>query len=114
MHAEKYDLVLLDINMPGITGLEGVPENPPVSSDVRIIMMTVRDTEKDKVEALDTGADDYVAKPFGMPEMLARIRAALRRAIRCTASPIATHLRLGDMEIDFRSAAGETPTSQLG
>jgi two-component system KDP operon response regulator KdpE len=75
---ERYDLVLLDINMPGAGGLE-VCRAVRASSDAAVIMLTVRDTERDKIEALDAGADDFVTKPFSTPELLARIRAALRR-----------------------------------
>jgi len=78
VRGEPPDLVLLDINMPGIGGLDACREIRE-GSDVPIIMLTVRSTEKDKVQALDAGADDYVVKPFGMEELLARIRAALRR-----------------------------------
>lgn len=73
------DLVLLDLNMPGIGGLEtcrAIRER----SDIPIIVLSVRNTESDKVQALDAGADDYVTKPFGIQELLARIRAAMRRA----------------------------------
>jgi two-component system, OmpR family, KDP operon response regulator KdpE len=72
------DLVLLDVNMPGMGGIEACREIRR-SSDAPIIMLTVRNAERDKVAALDAGADDYVVKPFGIEELLARIRAALRR-----------------------------------
>src|SRR6266404_4746016 len=72
------DLVLLDMNMPGMGGIETCREIRRVS-DAPIIMLTVRNTERDKVSALDAGADDYVVKPFSIEELLARIRAALRR-----------------------------------
>src|SRR6202030_118458 len=75
---EKPDLVLLDVNMPGMGGIETCREIRR-SSDAPIIMLTVRNAERDKVQALDAGADDYVVKPFGIEELLARIRAALRR-----------------------------------
>jgi two-component system, OmpR family, KDP operon response regulator KdpE len=101
LHSEKYDLVLLDINMPGITGIETCRQIRLVS-DVSIIMMTVRDLESDKVAALDVGADDYVTKPFSMPEMLARIRATLRRTVFSAASGV-SNLRIGEVEIDFRA-----------
>ena len=75
---EKPDLVLLDVNMPGVGGIEACREIRR-SSEAPIIMLTVRNAERDKVSALDAGADDYVVKPFGIEELLARIRAALRR-----------------------------------
>src|SRR5580765_6322251 len=74
----KPDLVLLDVNMPGMGGIEACREIRR-SSEAPIIMLTVRNAERDKVLALDAGADDYVVKPFGIEELLARIRAALRR-----------------------------------
>jgi two-component system, OmpR family, KDP operon response regulator KdpE len=79
MREARFDLVLLDMNMPGMNGLETcrMLRN---GSEVAIIMLTIRGTERDKVDALDAGADDYVTKPFGTQELLARIRAALRRA----------------------------------
>jgi two-component system KDP operon response regulator KdpE len=72
------DLVLLDIGLPGIDGIE-VVEGLRGWTKVPIVMLSVRDAEDDKVRALDAGADDYVTKPFGMNEVLARLRAALRR-----------------------------------
>jgi two-component system, OmpR family, KDP operon response regulator KdpE len=74
----RFDLILLDINMPGMSGLEACAEIRR-TSDVGIVMLTVRNSEADKISALDAGADDYVTKPFSMPELLARIRANLRR-----------------------------------
>lgn len=76
---EHVDLILLDVNMPGRSGLETCREIRG-SSDIPIIMLTVRNTERDKVQALDAGADDYVVKPFGSEELMARIRAGLRRS----------------------------------
>jgi two-component system KDP operon response regulator KdpE len=76
---ERFDLVLLDINMPGMGGMEAC-RILRAQSDIPIVILSIRNAEKDKVEALDAGADDYVTKPFSMPELLARIRAALRRA----------------------------------
>lgn len=72
------DVILLDVNMPGMSGLETCQEIRR-HSDVPILMLTVRNAEHDKVLALDAGADDYVVKPFGMQELLARLRASLRR-----------------------------------
>jgi two-component system KDP operon response regulator KdpE len=93
------DLILLDLNMPGIGGLEtcrAIRE----TSDLPIIVLSVRNTERDKVEALDAGADDYVTKPFGIQELLARIRAAIRRLP--AGSDTDTHLFVdGGLKIDF-------------
>jgi len=75
---ERPDLILLDVNMPGMSGLEACSKIR-LSYQGPIIMVTVRNTERDKVVALDAGADDYVVKPFAIGELLARIRAALRR-----------------------------------
>jgi two-component system KDP operon response regulator KdpE len=101
IRVEKPDLILLDLNMPRMGGLEACRAIRE-SSDVAIIVLTVRDDEKDKVQALDAGADDYVTKPFGMPELLARIRAALRRLpVPPDAQP--QLLELDDMTIDFAS-----------
>jgi len=78
LRKERPDLILLDVNMPGMGGIETCREIRR-DFDAPIIMLTVRDAERDKVAALDAGADDYVVKPFGIEELLARIRAALRR-----------------------------------
>ncbi len=75
---ERPDLILLDVNMPGMSGLEACSKIR-LSYEGPIIMVTVRNSEQDKVVALDAGADDYVVKPFAIGELLARIRAALRR-----------------------------------
>jgi two-component system KDP operon response regulator KdpE len=74
------DLVVLDLGLPGIDGLEVINGLRGWSS-VPIVVLSVREREADKVAALDAGADDYVTKPFGMDELLARLRAALRRAV---------------------------------
>ncbi len=93
------DLILLDLNMPGMGGLEAC-RSMRDGSEVPIIILTVRNTEKEKVEALDAGADDYVSKPFGMQELMARIRAALRRAPSSPQS--GPHgFSSDDLEIDF-------------
>lgn len=83
---ERPDLILLDVNMPGIGGVAAAREIREMS-DAPIIMLTVRNAERDKVAALDAGADDYVVKPFGIEELLARIRAALRRSAPGDAIP---------------------------
>jgi two-component system KDP operon response regulator KdpE len=78
LRSERPDLVLLDMNMPVMEGLETCRQMRS-DSNIPIIMLTVRNAEIDKVRALDAGADDYVVKPFGIQELLARVRAALRR-----------------------------------
>jgi two-component system KDP operon response regulator KdpE len=96
---EMPDLVLLDMNMPGMDGLETC-RLLRAGSEAPILILSVRNTERDKVAALDAGADDYVTKPFGLEELLARIRAAMRRA---PASPEGgPHSFTGDdLQIDF-------------
>jgi len=96
---ETPDLVLLDLNMPGIGGLETCRVIRS-GSDVPIIILSVRNAERDKVEALDAGADDYVTKPFGIQELLARIRAAMRRAPGSLEQGPRT-IKTEDLEIDF-------------
>jgi two-component system KDP operon response regulator KdpE len=78
VRAKKFDLILLDVNLPGMSGLETC-RAMRARSNVSILMLTVRDRTGDKIEALDAGADGYVTKPFDVNELLARIRAALRR-----------------------------------
>jgi two-component system KDP operon response regulator KdpE len=99
--ADRFDLVLLDMNMPGMGGMAACREIR-ARWDIAIIVLTVRDTEQDKVQALDAGADDYVTKPFGMPELLARIRAALRR-LPPHAEGGLDSVRLGDAEINLKT-----------
>jgi two-component system KDP operon response regulator KdpE len=96
---ERFDMVILDRNMPGIGGLETC-RTIRDTSDMGIIMLTVRKAEQERIEALDAGADDYVTKPFSMPELSARIRANLRRV------PSASHagaqaIRFGTVSVDL-------------
>jgi two-component system KDP operon response regulator KdpE len=94
----RPDLILLDMNMPGMGGLSACREIRG-DSEVAIIMLTVRNSEEDKVAALDAGADDFVTKPFSTPELMARIRAALRRVPVPPSSPL--RVRVGELVIDF-------------
>ena len=107
------DLILLDMNMPGMGGLAACREIR-AGTGVGIIMLTVRNTEADKVEALDAGADDFVNKPFSTPELLARIRAALRR-VPASAQSSPARVRVGNLVIDFagRTAFNGVRTSHL-
>jgi two-component system KDP operon response regulator KdpE len=104
LRSGHYDLVLLDMNMPGVDGLETCRAIRASRAwpEPAVIMLTVRSGERDKVEALDAGADDYVIKPYSTPELLARIRAALRR------TPLARELgqrrvAFDNIEIDFEA-----------
>ena len=93
------DVVLLDLGLPGIDGVE-VVRRLRSWSQVPVIVLSVRDRQSDKVAALDAGADDYLTKPFGMDELLARIRVAMRRATSTDASPRAV-VAAGDVEVDL-------------
>jgi two-component system KDP operon response regulator KdpE len=105
----KPDLILLDLNMPGMGGLETCREIRAFSS-APIIMLTVRNAERDKVLALDAGADDYVVKPFGIEELLARVRASLRRySTGETLPPFASK----DFTIDFESRRVEARGEEI-
>jgi len=96
IHKEMPDLVILDLVMPEVSGLE-VCQRIREFSSVPIIVLSARGSEKDKVAALDMGADDYVTKPFGMDELLARMRAVLRRSPASEAE--ADLLKVGDLSI---------------
>lgn len=91
-----YDIVLLDVMLPGIDGFE-VCRRLRSQSDVPIVMLTARGDDADRVVGLDTGADDYVQKPFSPRELLARMRAILRRS---KALPTQDRVEVGDLEID--------------
>jgi two-component system KDP operon response regulator KdpE len=93
------DLMLLDLGLPGMSGLE-VCQRVREQSDLPIIVISVKNKERDKVLALDLGADDYISKPFGINEVLARIRVALRHAERMMprTEPI---MAIGPLQIDF-------------
>lgn len=102
LRAGSYDLVLLDMNMPGLGGLETC-RLIRAGSETAIIMLTVSNSEKNKVDALDAGADDYITKPFSMPELLARIRATLRRVPQQPGHAELKQLSQRGVEIDLAS-----------
>jgi two-component system, OmpR family, KDP operon response regulator KdpE len=94
-----YDAVLLDINMPGLGGMETLRRMRQLAPKLPILMLTVRDREEDKVEALELGADDYVTKPFSTRELVARIRAAVRR-VRTPDRPEDAPIEIGEIRLD--------------
>jgi two-component system KDP operon response regulator KdpE len=96
---EPPNLVLLDMNLPGMSGLETC-QAIRAASDIPVVILSVRNSEKDKVAALDAGADDYVTKPFGIEELLARLRAALRRSPGSPEGGPAVYTSR-DLEMDF-------------
>ncbi|HVY47505.1 MAG TPA: response regulator transcription factor [Minicystis sp.] len=99
--ALRPDLVLLDVMMPRMNGFEVCEEIRRVDADVPVLMLTAKGEEQDKVRGLRLGADDYVVKPFGVSELLARVDAALRRRRRAEAE--ATLVEFGDVRVDFRA-----------
>ncbi len=101
LREKTVDLILLDLNMPGMGGLEACRAIRN-GWDVPIIVLSVRDSDADKVQALDAGADDYVCKPFSFDELMARIRAALRRSGFAT-DTTPTRISVPGLEIDFAS-----------
>lgn len=94
-----YETVVLDINMPGIGGVETCRRIRQIFTRLPILMLTVRDSEDDKVEALDSGADDYVTKPFQIRELTARIRSAVRR-FRAPELPQELPITIADITLD--------------
>lgn len=95
--AFRPDLVILDLGLPDIEGFE-VLARLREWSQVPVLVLTVRDAEEDKVRALDGGADDYLTKPFSVPELLARIRVAERHRLPASESPL---FQTGDLEVDL-------------
>ena len=102
LRQERFDLILLDVNLPGLSGIETCGRIR-ADSEVGIIMLTVRNTEADKIAALDAGADDYVTKPFSMPELLARVRANLRRIPMATENDPVEPLEFDGISIHLAS-----------
>ena len=112
---EAFDLVLLDVMMPGVNGYDVCREIRKSNAAVPVVMLTAKGEEIDKVVGLELGADDYITKPFGVRELLARIAAVLRRSRRQEPPPepeaaLPDVLRFGDVEVDrkrFTAARGK-------
>ena len=108
--ARKHpDVVVLDLGLPGIDGVE-VIRGLRGWTNVPIIVLSVREAESDKVAALDAGADDYVTKPFGMDELLARLRAALRRGAPTAEEAV---VETDDFTVDLSSKRVQTPAGEV-
>jgi two-component system, OmpR family, KDP operon response regulator KdpE len=99
LHSAECETVLLDINMPGIGGIETCRRIRHSHPLLPILMLTVRDSEDDKVEALDAGADDYITKPFQIRELSARLRSSVRR-YRVPPAPSETPITIGAITLD--------------
>ena len=95
--AEPFDVALVDLMLPGVDGLHVVSKLRGSGHDTRVLVLTARDTVEDRVQGLDAGADDYLIKPFAFAEVLARIRALLRRGKKADAA----RLDLGDLHVDL-------------
>ncbi|MEW6060963.1 MAG: response regulator transcription factor [Bacteroidota bacterium] len=99
LNSQKFDLVILDLNLPGRDGIEILKTIRQKGVTTSVLILTARDSVESKVEGLETGADDYLVKPFAFPELLARIRVLLRRG----KPEQETHLILNDLEMDLLS-----------
>ena len=95
----QFHAVLMDVNMPGIGGIEACREIRKNAPRLQILMLTVRDREADKIAALDAGADDYITKPFSIPELAARLRSAVRRSAT-TLLDSRMPISIGEIEVD--------------
>ncbi len=96
----KPDIIILDVTMPGLNGFE-VTERLRTRSDIPIILLTAKGLEEDKVRGLETGADDYIVKPFGPKELMARVDAVLRRANARAPTEVEEVFSQGDLRVDF-------------
>ncbi|WP_309114931.1 response regulator transcription factor [Saccharothrix sp.] len=98
--AQRPDAMVLDVMMPRLDGLEVCRRLRSTGDDLPILVLTARDAVSDRVSGLDAGADDYLPKPFALEELLARLRALLRRAAADAAEPAGTVLKFADLELD--------------
>ena len=97
LEIERYDLVLLDLNLPGKDGMTVLRTLRQKDRETKVLILSARSEVEDKVEGLDAGANDYLAKPFGMMEMISRVKAVLRRAAPKKDDSV---LKKGDLELD--------------
>src|ERR1700724_3209271 len=99
LESRHFEVVLLDVNMPGMGGIEACRQIRKKAPQLQILIQTVRDKEADMIAALDAGADDYITKPFSIPELAARLRSAVRRST-AAGSDTRMRIRIGAIERD--------------
>ena len=99
VEARRFDAVLLDVNMRGAGGIEACRELRRMAPYLQILMLTVRDSEAAMIEALEAGADDYITKPFSIPELIARLRSAVRRS-NTASNDAGMPIVVGEIELD--------------
>ncbi|MDR9416194.1 MAG: response regulator transcription factor [Gracilimonas sp.] len=109
----KPDIIILDIMLPGKSGYEIMEEIRKEKLTIPVIMLTAKDQEPDKVKGLNLGADDYITKPFGVKELLARIEARLRRAGTYSTSGEVDILQLGSVKIDLKESVVHRPDGEV-
>lgn len=109
---QRFDIVLLDIGLPGISGIEVAKHFRKQGVNTPILMLTARDDVDSKVSALDGGADDYLAKPFDMAELLARVRAQIRRSTGTLEVPTDQELMVGQAKLNLERRALQTSDGQ--
>jgi DNA-binding response OmpR family regulator len=107
--SSPYDAIVLDLGLPGVDGLHVCRALRAAGSHTRILMATARDAVEDRVLGLDTGADDYLVKPYALPELVARLRALLRRP----ADAVDVELRVADLALDTRSRRARRGTREI-
>ncbi len=110
VEVNPYDLIILDLMLPGKNGFEVCEEIRAGDNDIPILMLTANDTLEDRIQGLDTGADDYLTKPFEFGELLARLRALLRRP---RGEMLPTKINVGELEIDTRSQTARGGNEQI-
>jgi DNA-binding response OmpR family regulator len=111
---EKPDLIILDIMIPKMDGFALCRKLRAEGNATPVLMLTAKGEEPDKIRGLDIGADDYVTKPFSLPELLARVRALLRRTPERTSNSLPDSLRIGDVSLNFKkyeATKGDTAMS---
>lgn len=100
---KQFDLIILDVMMPEVSGFDVCQMLRKKGNDVPVVFLTAKGEEIDRVLGLEFGGDDYISKPFSLRELLARIKAILRRSRTSTTTEVAHYERIGKMEVDFNS-----------